>query len=81
MLGDHAAPRVPMDKVIAHELEILGSHGMQAFRYKAMMDMIETGKLTPQKLVGKRITLDDAPSALMRMDSFEGTGISVVTSF
>ena len=34
-----------MDRIIAHELEILGSHGMQAFRYRAMMDMIETGKL------------------------------------
>jgi len=81
MLADHARPQIPMDKVIAHELEILGSHGMQAFRYSAMMDMIETGKLKPQKLVGKRISLSEAPSALMKMDQFEGTGISVVTSF
>jgi len=81
MLGDHSTPRVPMDKVIAHELEILGSHGMQAFRYRAMMDMIKTGKLNPQILVGKRISLDDAPRALMDMDKFEGTGISVITSF
>ena len=34
MLGEHAHPPIPMDKVIAHELEILGSHGMQAFRYQ-----------------------------------------------
>jgi alcohol dehydrogenase len=27
------------------------SHGIQAFRYKAMMDMIATGKLKPQRLV------------------------------
>jgi alcohol dehydrogenase len=45
MLGDHARPPVPMDRVIAYELEILGSHGMQAFRYQAMLDMIGTGKL------------------------------------
>ena len=45
MLGEHAHPQIPMDKVIAHELEIRGSHGMQAFRYSAMMDMIEAGKL------------------------------------
>jgi alcohol dehydrogenase len=81
MLGDHARPPVPMDRIIAHELEILGSHGMQAFRYQAMLDMIETGKLRPQKLVGRHIGLSDAPSALMRMDEFEGTGISVITSF
>ncbi|WP_288191844.1 zinc-dependent alcohol dehydrogenase family protein [uncultured Phyllobacterium sp.] len=81
MLGDHARAPIPMDKVIAYELEILGSHGMQAFRYKALMDMLEQGKLAPQKLIGKRIALDEAPSALMAMDRFEGTGISVVTKF
>jgi len=81
MLGDHAHAPIPMDKVIAHELEIYGSHGMQAFRYKALMDMLETGKLAPQKLIGKEITLDDAPAALMAMDRFEGTGINVITKF
>jgi alcohol dehydrogenase len=81
MLGDHATPQIPMDKVIAHELVILGSHGMQAFRYKALMDMLETGKLAPQKLVGKRLSLEDAPAALMLMDRFDGTGISVIDRF
>lgn len=81
MLGDQHHPKIPMDKVIAHELEILGSHGMQAFRYQAMMEMIEAGKLRPQKLVGKHLSLDEAPAALMAMDRFEGLGISVVTKF
>ncbi|PVE26349.1 alcohol dehydrogenase [Microvirga sp. KLBC 81] len=81
MLGDHSRPQIPMDRVIGWELEILGSHGMQAFRYQAMMNMIETGKLAPQKLVGKRISLEEAPAALMNMDKFEGLGISVITQF
>ncbi|MDQ0394569.1 zinc-dependent alcohol dehydrogenase family protein [Labrys monachus] len=81
MLGDHARPPLPMDRVIAYELQILGSHGMQAFRYQAMLDMIQAGKLSPHRLVGKRIGLADAPAALMRMDSFDGIGISVITGF
>jgi alcohol dehydrogenase len=81
MLGDHARPQVPMDKVIAFELEIRGSHGMQAYRYQAMMEMIRTGKLKPELLVGKRISLDEAPAALMAMGGFEGIGIGVVTKF
>jgi alcohol dehydrogenase len=81
MLGGHNRPQVPMDRIIAHELEILGSHGMQAFRYQAMMDMIETGKLKPQALIGRHISLDEAPAALMAMDRFEGIGISMITSF
>ena len=81
MLGDHAKPQIPMAEVIAFELEIRGSHGMQAFRYQAMMEMIRSGKLAPQMLVGKRLSLAEAPQALMAMDRFEGTGIGVVTSF
>jgi alcohol dehydrogenase len=81
MLGEHSRPQIPMAKVIAFELEIRGSHGMQAFRYQAMMEMIRTGKLRPELLIGKRIGLDEAPKALMAMGSFEGIGIGVVTSF
>ncbi len=81
MLGDDATARVPMARVISHELEIRGSHGMQAFRYGDMMNMIEAGKLQPQKLIGARIGLDDAPEALAAMDSFATKGISVITRF
>ncbi len=49
MLADHRHPALPMDKVIANELEILGSHGMQAYRYDAMLEMIRAGKLHPEK--------------------------------
>jgi alcohol dehydrogenase len=78
MLGEHARASVPMDKVIAHEIEIRGSHVMHAHRYPAMLEMIRSGKLTPQKLIGRTIGLDDAPAALMEMDKFAGTGISVI---
>jgi alcohol dehydrogenase len=81
MLDEHAHPSIPMDRVISNELQILGSHGMQAFRYEAMLGMIRVGKLRPQKLVGRTISLDEAPAALVAMDRFEGTGIGVITRF
>jgi len=81
MLGEHARAAVPMAKVIAYELEILGSHGMQAFRYGAMMEMIRADKLKPELLIGRTMSLDDAPAALMAMDKFDGIGIGVVTRF
>jgi alcohol dehydrogenase len=81
MLGDDANARIPMGRVISHELEIRGSHGMQAFRYGAMMRMIESGRLRPEKLIGRQISLDDAPSALAEMDQFAGLGIGVITRF
>ena len=79
--GDHAKAAIPMAKVIAYELEIRGSHGMQAFRYGAMMEMIRAGKLKPDLLIGKTLSLDEAPAALMAMGNFEGIGIGVVTRF
>ena len=81
MTGDHQHPRVPMDRVIAHELEILGSHGMQAFAFEPMLAMITAGKLQPQKLVGNHIKLEEAAAELAAMDSFPGTGIAVIDRF
>lgn len=81
MLAEHSRPPIPMDRVVAHELEIYGSHGMQAYRYDAMLEMMEAGKLHPEKLVSKRIRLDDAPAALADMHSFKGTGITVIDRF
>ena len=70
-----------MGKVVGNELEILGSHGMQAHRYDAMLAMIESGQLAPDRLVGRRISLEQSIAALMAMDKFEGTGVTVVTEF
>ena len=81
MAGAHADPPIPMGKVIAHELEVYGSHGMQAHDYPAMMAMIEAGMLQPEKLVIRTISLDDAPEALMRMDEFGQLGVTVIDRF
>ncbi|MCE3028046.1 zinc-dependent alcohol dehydrogenase family protein [Salinicola sp. DM10] len=81
MAGDQQSPPLPMHRVIAEELEILGSHGMQAHRYGAMLDMVRHGRLDPARLVGRRIGLAEAPAALMAMDSFQGVGATVITDF
>ena len=81
MLGNHACPPVPMATVIAKELEIFGSHGIQAYEYPAVLAMIQTGKLHPEKLLGKTIRLEQAPGELADMNSFSGTGITVIDRF
>ncbi len=81
MLADHAASPVPFDRIVAHELEIYGSHGIQAHCYAPLMDMIRTGRVAPQKLIGKTIDLAEAPAGLMDMDSFSNTGVTVITEF
>ncbi len=81
MTGDERHPKVPMDKVLANELEIIGSHGMQAFKYPEMLDMIKNGKLHPEKLIESTITLQEATIALPHMNKFEHKGVMVINSF
>src|SRR5262249_33153646 len=66
--GEGGHSQVPMGRVIASELAMLGSNGMAAADYPAMMERIATGKLRPDLLIGRTITLDEAPSALAAMD-------------
>jgi alcohol dehydrogenase len=73
--------KIPMGKVISKELEILGSHGMQAFRYPALFEMIRSGNLHPEKLVGRTISLQQAAQELTRMESFSGVGVTVIDHF
>ncbi len=78
MYGEHAKAQVPMDRIIGMELEIKGSHGMQAHRYDDMMRMIASGVLKPDMLVGNTIPLAEAPLALATMDKFQNRGITVI---
>jgi len=78
--GQHQVA-VPMDLVIGRELEILGSHGMQAHKYPEMLEMIRDGRLAPQKLIGKIISLDESPGELVNMNRFSGSGVTVIDSF
>ena len=50
-------------------------------QYDALFAMIETGKLTPEKLIGRTITLEQSIEALVNMDKFEVAGVTVVTEF
>lgn len=81
MTGSHRHAKVPMDKILADELEIIGSHGMQAFKYPAMLELIRNGKLHPEKLIERTISLEEATLALPMMDKFQNTGILVIDTF
>jgi len=81
MTGNHQHPKIPMDLVIARELEILGSHGMQAFKYPEMLAMIQNGNLHPENPIEKTLTLEEATLALPLMDSFAHKGVMVINSF
>ncbi|HEY0119023.1 MAG TPA: alcohol dehydrogenase catalytic domain-containing protein [Cellulomonas sp.] len=79
LLGEHARPGLPMDRVIAWELEIYGSHGMAAHQYPAMLADVAAGRLDPGRLVERVVGLDEAAGALAALGAgTAGAGITVV---
>jgi alcohol dehydrogenase len=81
LAGDDHRPRFPMEHVIGKELEIVGSHGLQAHRYEDMLGMISTGQLEPQRLIGKTVSLEEVPTELPGMTDFGAVGITVIDRF
>lgn len=80
LLGPDSTPPLPMDRVVAQELEVYGSHGMAASDYPAMLEMVADGRLRPDLLVGEVIDLDRAGAALAAMDRPSATaGMTVVS--
>lgn len=71
-------PRVPMDRVIAWELDLLGSHGMAAQDYPGMLALIVSGALRPQDLVERVVGLSDAARLLPAMDTASPAGITII---
>ena len=80
LLGDQN-PEIPMDQVVAKELNIIGSHGMQAHRYPQIFDMIAAGELHPELLVRNKVSLLEASTLITKMDEFKDTGVTVITDF
>ena len=69
---------LPMDRVIGYELDLLGSHGMAAADYPAMLDLVAGGRLRPELLVGDRIGLAEAARRLPSMDRRPAAGICII---
>ena len=81
MVGEHSDPSLPLGPVVGRELELLGSHGMQAHRYPEMLQMILSGMLRPDLLLGKTVTLEESKKELESMGNFGATGITVIDRF
>lgn len=76
-----ATPRVPMASVIAHELRIVGSHGLQAHAYDEMLGMIVSGRLEPGRLITRTVTLEQSLEVLESMGRFTSAGVVVIDRF
>ena len=83
MPPEQGVPPIAMHEVIAGELRIVGTHGLQAHEYPEMLSLVASAGLDLDRLVGRRVGLDEVPDVLMEMDSVVAAreGVTVVDRF
>ncbi|SDD35310.1 alcohol dehydrogenase [Actinokineospora iranica] len=72
-------PPVPMGRVVAYELALLGSHGMPAHAYPELIALVAAGVLRPELAITATIGLDAVPAALTAMGAAPGSGVTIIT--
>jgi alcohol dehydrogenase len=78
LTGDQATPPLPMDVVIARELELLGSHGMPVAAYGDLLALVAAERLAPGRLVSDTVDLAAGARLLEQFDSFPNSGMTVI---
>jgi len=69
---------MPMARVIAWELTLLGSHGMAARDYPEMLALVASGALNPSLLVKREVGIEEGAIALADLDSQGAAGITII---
>jgi alcohol dehydrogenase len=72
------APVLPLDRVIGWELDVVGSHGMPAADYPAMLRLVASGAVAPEALLGARVGLAEAARLLPLTETAPPVGITVL---
>jgi len=81
LAGNDYRPPLPMELVVAGELELVGSHGLQAHQYGRMLEMIRQGLLEPGRLIRQTVDLDRAAASLGDPASLHVAGVTVIDRF
>ena len=59
----------------------MGTRGMAASRFPALLAMVEAGRIDVARLITRRIALAEAGAAIAAMDGYAGSGITVIDRF
>ena len=78
LLSPDQLPVLPLDRILAWELDVFGSHGMSAADYPGMLDLVARGAVRPDDLLGAVVTLEEGAALLPLMDQATSAGITVI---
>jgi D-arabinose 1-dehydrogenase-like Zn-dependent alcohol dehydrogenase len=72
---------LPIDVMMIKELEFLSAFGMAGQRFGTMLNMIETGRLAPGKVVSGTVALEQAGDVMQSMADYGTVGVVVIDRF
>ncbi|MFW5918996.1 MAG: zinc-dependent alcohol dehydrogenase family protein [Halanaeroarchaeum sp.] len=72
---------IPVDQIVADEVDFYGSYGMPPHEYDEIFQMMAEDKIDPAAVVTERISLEAVPETIEQLDEFATVGIPVVTEF
>ena len=78
LLTPNGLSAIPMARVIAWELDLLGSHGMAARDYPEMLALVASRALDPSLLVKREVGIEEGAIALADLDSQAIGGITII---
>lgn len=78
-LEEHATPPVPLlETVYSRQISIIGTRGIAASRFLALLSMIEAGRIDPARMITRRIALSELAAAVEAMNGYTGVGVTVI---
>jgi len=80
LLTPNGLSAIPMARVIAWELDLLGSHGMAARDYPEMLALVASGALDPSLLVKREVDIEEGATALAQLESQGAAGITIINT-
>jgi D-arabinose 1-dehydrogenase-like Zn-dependent alcohol dehydrogenase len=72
---------LPLDAMVMKEIQFVGSLGMQAYKLEDLVGLVQGGKLHPEKLISRKVPLEETGNVLDSMTHFGTTGTVVIDRF
>lgn len=72
---------IPIDQLVLSEWSVTGTLGNPHGDYGDLLQLVNSGRLQPSKLIGEEVALKDVQSVFDRLPAFETEGFTLITKF
>ena len=81
ILGSEDMIPVSTARLIAREIELIGSHGMPIADYNIIFDLIASKKIDPSLLIDRTVKLEHVHQEMLKMDTYINSGMVIIDQF